>query len=100
MTAKKFEIIKCPRCDYEYLPSEIFVPKNFFGLPTSIERDFSGRIMEFSGNSLDLEETYTCDNCNTTFHIGTKISFNTCLEKVENIDEEYISDINKPDLFN
>ena len=98
-TTRRFEIIKCPKCDYEYLPAEIFVPKYFFGFPNQVERDFSGRIMDFSGESLNLEETFTCDNCNTTFHIDTKINFYTCLEKVENIDEEYSSDINKPDIF-
>lgn len=100
MKARKFEIIKCPRCDCEYLPAEIFIPKNFFGVPSSIERDFSGRILDFSGDSLDLTETYTCDSCNTTFTVTAKISFAIDKDIVENIDEEYISDTMKSDLFN
>ena len=93
MKVRKFEVIKCPKCDYEYLPAEIFVPKNFFGIPFDIERDFSGRILEYSGSSVDLIESYTCDNCNHIFKVNAKIQFNTELDRLENFDEEYSSQL-------
>jgi hypothetical protein len=100
MKTKKFEIIRCPKCDYEYLPSEIFVPKNFLGVPKNVERDFSGRILDYCGSSPDLFESYTCDNCNTTFRVTAKIGFSTEIDVVENFDEDYIVDTDKTDLFN
>ena len=100
MQVKKFEIIRCPKCDYEYLPSEIFIPKEFLGTPSYIERDFSGRILDYSGKPTDMFECYTCDNCNTTFRVTAKLSFLTEVDKVENFDEDYVSDIEKHDLFN
>jgi hypothetical protein len=45
-------------------------------------------------------ECYTCDNCNTTFRVTAKLSFLTEVDKVENFDEDYVSDIEKHDLFN
>lgn len=95
MRVKKFEIIKCPKCDYEYLPSEIFIPKVFIGTPENIERDFSGRILDYYGDSTNLQETYTCDNCNTTFHVTAKLSFITEIDKLENFNEEYTTDLFK-----
>lgn len=37
--------IKCPFCDTEYLPGEIYLPKHFLGQPIDIERDIAGNIL-------------------------------------------------------
>ena len=51
MKTRKFEIIECPKCGYEYLPAEIFVPKYYFGTPENIERDEHGKIINYEGVS-------------------------------------------------
>ncbi len=99
MKVRKFETISCPHCKYEYLPAEIFIPKSFFGKPFDIERDIEGRILSYEGSSIDLFETYTCDKCNHTFRIISKIGFSTEEDKLENFDEDYSSPIHKNNLF-
>ena len=75
MNTKRNELIICPKCHREYLPAEIFIPKAFFGNPNDIIRDVYGEILEFSGTGMDLNESYTCDTCNTTFNVTAKINF-------------------------
>lgn len=81
-------IIKCPKCNQEYLPGEIFVPNNFLGQPREIDRNEEGKITSYKGINQSLRETYTCDKCNYTFDIEAQITY-----KVEgsfaNFDEEY-----------
>ena len=77
MKVRKFELIECPRCGYEYLPAEIFIPKYYFGTPKDIERDSRGKIMSYEGTSVDLFEKYTCDNCNTEFRVVSKLQLTT-----------------------
>ena len=74
---EKLEKIVCPKCGREYLPAEIYVPNAFFGRPQDIDRTNQGKIESFNGKSMDLEETYQCDNCNCTFNVTAKISFKT-----------------------
>lgn len=77
-------VIKCPKCGYNYLPGEIYLPEHFLGQPKHIEKEGStGRIMYYSGIPQDPEEVYTCDKCHTTFLVDTKMSFET-----EILDEE------------
>ena len=70
------EKIICPKCGREYLPAEIYYPKEFFGRPQDIDR-IDGKIDSFEGTSMNLEETYQCDSCNCTFNTVAKISFKT-----------------------
>lgn len=99
MKPRKFELIDCPKCGREYLPAEIYVPKAFFGKPRDIVRDVYGTILDHEGTSVDLQEVYTCDKCNTTFQIRAKIGFITELTKLDNFDEDYVSPIHKNTLF-
>lgn len=99
MKPRKFELIECPKCHYEYLPSEIYLPKSYFGRPIMIERDPTGKILSYEGSSVDVFETYTCDACNHTFRVTSKVGFYTELDKLENFDEEFSSPINKNSLF-
>ena len=99
MNTKRNELIICPKCHREYLPAEIFIPKYFFGKPIDIIRDVYGEILEFSGSGMDLNESYTCDTCNTTFNVTAKISFQIETDPVGNIDEEYTSKLKKVELF-
>jgi hypothetical protein len=99
MKPRKFELIACPKCGHQYLPAEIFTPNAFFGKPYGIERNYNGDIMEYEGQSIDLFDTYTCDNCDTLFRISTKLSFTTSLGEEDTFEEEYISPLNKSRLF-
>lgn len=99
MRPRRFEVIACPRCGREYLPAEIFYPKSVFGKPFPILRDVYGKILDFEGTSLDLEEEYTCDKCNTNFITKIKVQFVAESATVGNIDEEYVSPLEKTSLF-
>ena len=99
MNPRKFELIDCPKCGRQYLPAEIFVPKAFFGTPYDIVRDIYGNILDYEGTSVDLFETYTCDKCNTTFQVRTKMQFTTESTKLANFDEEYSTPLHKNTLF-
>lgn len=81
------EIIKCPKCGAEYLPSEIFYPQYFFGKVSDIVKDNNGEILSYDGDSMDTSETYVCDFCRTKFEVRAKISFD--VTDVDAFDEEY-----------
>ena len=98
MKTRKFEIIECPHCGYEYLPAEIFVPSAYFGRPEDIERDENGKITEYSGTSVDLFEKYICDKCDTEFRVVSKLQLTTELTFPGSFNDEYVTKISK-DLF-
>lgn len=74
--AKKITI-RCPHCNYEYLPAEIYLPNSLLGRPFEIIRDESGNILGYQGSNVDTKESYICDRCNNTFEIEASISFKT-----------------------
>lgn len=96
MRVRKFEKIECPKCGYEYLPAQIFVPKYFFGIPEMIERDENGKLLSYEGSSVDLFEKYKCDNCNVEFRIVSKLQLTTELDYPKAFhDDEYVTKIDK-----
>lgn len=82
------KVITCPRCGYQYLPAEIYVPRYFFGKPKYIRRDTEGKILSISGTKEDYEELYKCDNCNTSFKVVADIQFETTIDNIS--DTEYL----------
>lgn len=72
------EKIKCPYCNYEYLPGEIYLPREFLGQTANVIRDDSGVIIayEMSGD-MDLHEEYRCDRCGGKFAVDADVSFKT-----------------------
>ena len=44
----KHIIIKCPKCGYEYLASEIFYPEDLLGTCNNIIRDENGKILSWN----------------------------------------------------
>lgn len=93
MKTRKFEIIECPKCGYQYLPAEIFIPKYYFGIPEDIQRDENGKIISYEGSSVDLFEKYKCDKCNTEFRVVSKLQLTTELSFPGSFNEEYITRI-------
>ena len=88
---RKFEIIECPNCKYEYLPAEIFVPKYFFGIPENIVRDEDGKLISYEGTSVDVFEKYKCDKCDKEFRVVTKLQLTTELSFPGNFNDDYIT---------
>ncbi len=74
---EKYQVIKCPFCEAEYLPGEIFMPNYSLGAPKEVERDFTGKLLYFDGLEQDLKETYTCEYCNNRFDVYAKINYRT-----------------------
>ena len=72
---ERYQTIRCPYCDAEYLPGEIFLPNYFLGKPTEVVRDFSGKLLYYDGVDQDFKEAYTCDYCNNTFDVVAKITY-------------------------
>ena len=95
MKVRKFEIVECPKCGYQYLPAEIFVPKYYFGVPTEIERDKNGKIISYEGSSIDLFEKYKCDRCNTEFRVVSKLQLTTELGFPGNFNFDYVTKLDK-----
>ena len=82
-------IIKCPKCNQEYLPGEIFIPNSFLGQPRDVYRE-DGKIVNYRGVNQSLTETYTCDNCGHTFDIEAQITYKV-ESSIANFDEDFVS---------
>lgn len=87
--AKQASKIKCPKCGYEYLPSEIYLPNTFFGKNYRIDRDENGKIVNFSGEKMNLNESFECWNCHTAFKVHTVVMFQCSIDKEKNFNEDY-----------
>ena len=86
-------MIKCPKCGAQYLPAEIFLPNEFLGKPKTIFKDNNGIIEDYSGNSMDTEEEYICDYCDTPFNIYATVQFKTLINEGKNFNELYVTKI-------
>lgn len=99
MKPNKYEIIECPYCGREYLPAEIFYPTTFFGTPTNLDREYSGKILEYFGKSMDLTEKYVCDGCNKSFKVSAKVNFKSEPDDRNNFDDDYATPLSSTKLM-
>ncbi len=90
---KKDATITCPYCGREYLPAEIYLPKQFFGTPEDIDRDAAGKIEVYDGEPMNLTEEYTCDCCGKTFKTQATISFKSLMSESSEFEEVFTSPI-------
>jgi len=91
----KDNIIRCPICGQEYLPSEIFFPNDLIGKPTEIIKTNAGKIDFYLGEDPTYEETYICDGCGASLKIKANLSFQA--DVVSNkFNEEYVTKFEKP----
>ena len=95
MKVRKFEIIECPECGYEYLPAEIFIPNAYFGRPTNIVRNENGKLVSYDGTSVDLFEKYICDKCNFEFRVVSKLQLTTEDVVPERFNEDYVTKLDR-----
>lgn len=98
---KDFVVVKCPKCGYEYVAAEIFLPKYLLGKPNNIIRDDAGHIMLIEGEQPCSTEDYECEHCGTLFKTTLDIkSESKCVSKDE--DETFTIDLtnnDKEELF-
>lgn len=87
----ELNIIKCPNCDTQYLPGEIYLPKHFLGQPTDIERDITGKIVWQEGIEQNLVEDFICQKCGKKFTTTASITYITSINNRTDFDEEYVS---------
>lgn len=80
------DTIKCPNCDTEYLPAEIFYPSYFLGKPRDIEKDCYGKVVFNDGVEQDLTETYTCDKCGKKFIVKATVTYDVNIDKTADFD--------------
>mgnify|MGYP003300117218 CR=1 FL=1 len=85
--------IRCPFCNTEYLPAEIYT--NIIGKPRNIIKDEENKIISFTGTSLDLMESFNCNTCNKDFNVTAQLVFTTSYTK----NEEYKTKIERKNLF-
>lgn len=69
--------IRCPYCNAEYLPAEIYYPDSFLGKPFNIIKDGDGNILGYNGEDMNTLETYVCESCDKQFTIDASITFRT-----------------------
>ena len=86
---KNYSTIKCPKCNWEYLPEEIFIAKNFLGHHKNVVKDERGQILSFEGVDQDLTESFVCEHCGKTFNVKASVSFEASVDLTRDFDEEY-----------
>lgn len=92
----KTQVIKCPHCNCEYLPGEIFMPGSLIGQPTEIVKDGFGKILyedyEPKTKEPSLTEHFVCENCNKPFIIEAIVSYKSLEESEErDFSNKYVS---------
>ena len=95
MRNKKLDVITCPYCGREYLPSEIYLPSSFLGKVSNVMRMTDGTIEAYFGKGMDLKESYICDKCNSEFNVQAKVSFKTSPKQDIKFKEEYVTKLNR-----
>lgn len=92
----KTPVIKCPHCNSEYLPGEIYYPGALIGQPDDIVRDSLGKIIyeDYSEETLEpnMIEHFTCEYCNKPFIVEATVTYKVKKELPENdFTTEYVS---------
>jgi rubredoxin len=97
MKPKQLRVIKCPVCEYEYLPAEIYMPNDFLGKPDTVIRDENGKILGFTGLKMNDTESYKCDNCDNLFEVVSTTYFSS--KTTGSSSDGYVTKLNKDKFF-
>lgn len=98
----KHVIIRCPKCGYEYLASEIFYPEDLLGKSTDIIRDDNGKIIFLgNGEEPELTENWECEHCGCEFQAKLNIKGETIYDNNYDFSDDYqiAIDDDKESLF-
>ena len=83
---RKWPVITCPHCGYQYTPADIFMPGELVGEPENVIRDALGKIIyqDFDEENEPCQvEHYVCDECGKPFIVEPVVSY-----KVKKEDEQ------------
>lgn len=80
--------ICCPKCNYQYLPGEIFDPKYFLGQPKEIIRNNLGEILGYEGIHMDNSESFVCESCGCEFEVSARITLCVTAEDGKSSNDE------------
>ena len=75
---KKWPVIRCPHCNTEYSPAEIFMPGDLIGKPDTVLRDALGKIIyqEYDEDNEPAQVGhYICDECGKPFTVEPVITY-------------------------
>lgn len=92
---KKWPMITCPHCGYQYPVAEVLYPENILGRPDSVVRDALGKIIyqDYLEDEEPMQtEKYFCDNCDKPFLVEPVLTVKVKKE-VEELDftEKFVS---------
>lgn len=82
-------IIRCPKCGYEYHLAEIFDTEDIFGSPDNILRNKKGKILNYTLDEENHTVEWTCDGCGCNFKVSIT---NMPQVKVDYIEEHDFSE--------
>ena len=94
-STRKTPIIKCPHCNAQYLPAEIYMPGSFVGRTDDLVKDALGKIIYEDykkGHEPDMIERYTCDYCDKLFIVEATVTYKSMAEEPEkDFQNQYVS---------
>ena len=93
MAQKSKQLLVCPKCGAEYLPCEIFYPKEFFGGSPRIVKNAEGKMISPSDNTMQMSESYECDYCHCMMQVQAKIGFTVKVDVMNDFSEDYSAPI-------
>jgi len=85
------DIIRCPKCNWEYLPGEIFIPSQLIGQPKDIERTVDGKIDTYYGIYPDKQEQFCCEHCGCALLIKADIKYSVTHDIEHDFSDDFIS---------
>ena len=87
--SKKEIVIRCPKCECEYLPGEIYMSDYLVGKPRDVERTYDGKIFLYDGIEQNLEESFVCEKCGKPFKVKATMSFETTYDAEHDFSEAH-----------
>ena len=94
-TTRKTPVIKCPHCQAQYLPGEIYMPGAIIGQPDDLVKDAVGKIIYedyLEGRAPDMIEHFICDYCDKPFVIEATVTYKAMEEEPEkDFSTQYVS---------
>lgn len=94
-TARKTPVIKCPHCQAQYLPGEIYMPGALIGQHDDLVKDGFGKILYedyAEGCAPEMIEHFTCEYCDKPFVIEATVTYKSMVEEPEkDFSTQYVS---------